>query len=349
MTSRVEYIWLDAEGEIREKSRFLTLPMNHMIYHIPNWSFNGSSTGQAPVTKSDLILMPTHMFDYPNPAPFRTHNIVICEVLNSDGSAHSTNHRRDCINIMKRAMDHEPMFGIEQEYVLTHINLSDEIAPYQWNSSEGPYVSNSLGSDPVPVKQGPFYCGVGGTRAFGRAIVEEHIQTCIKLGVTICGAHAETMASQWEYQIGPLSGDRIGDHLIVSRYLLQRIAEKHGADVSFHPKPAVGWNGSGGHTNFSTKAMRENISAIYEGCAKLAAKHTDHMAIYGKQNDQRLCAAYETSDPSIFTYGVGDRSCSVRIPQQVFQDKKGYLEDRRPAANMDPYLVCGKIVETICF
>jgi glutamine synthetase len=146
-----------------------------------------------------------------------------------------------------------------------------------------------------------------------------------------------------------LPGDRIGDHLIVSRYLLQRIAEKHGADVSFHPKPVIGWNGSGGHTNFSTKAMRENISAIYEGCAKLAAKHVEHMAIYGKYNDQRLCGNFETSDPSTFSYGVGDRSCSVRIPQHVFNDKKGYLEDRRPASNMDPYLVCGKIVETVCF
>lgn len=46
--------------------------------------------------------------------------------------------------------------------------------------------------------------------------------------------------------------------------------------------------------------------------------------------------AHETCDINTFRYGVADRGSSIRIPLPVQLAGKGYLEDRRPAANVDP-------------
>ncbi|MEC7836996.1 MAG: glutamine synthetase, partial [Chloroflexota bacterium] len=57
---------------------------------------------------------------------------------------------------------------------------------------------------------------------------------------------------------------------------------------------------------------------------------------------------HETQRIDQFSYGVSDRGASIRIPWQVEVDQKGYLEDRRPASNMDPYLVTKLLVQTTC-
>ena len=49
-----------------------------------------------------------------------------------------------------------------------------------------------------------------------------------------------------------------------------------------------------------------------------------------------------------FTYGVGDRGASIRASHKFVSDGyRGYLEDRRPNSQADPYLVVSKILETI--
>jgi glutamine synthetase len=348
---RVDYVWTDSDGEVRDKTRILylnTAPETLDIF--PIWTFDGSSTGQANTKNSDLLLKPVKSYKYKTHSKtFDKHYIVLCEVLNPDYTIHETNKRQYCLDIMHKTKSQDLLFGIEQEYLLIGLN-NGQMGPYQWTNNDTPYTDfNNL-----PVHQGKFYCSVGGLCVFGRPIIEEHIEKCIEFGIKICGTNSEVLASQWEYQIGPISGFEIGDQLIISRYLLKKIAEKYNADISFHPKPIKGWNGSGGHTNFSTKLMREGddnktgLKYIIEGCEKLAPKHNEHMEIYGKDNDKRLCGNFETSDMDNFSYGVADRSCSIRIPQHVNLEKKGYLEDRRPASNLNPYLVCGKIAETIC-
>merc|ERR1712154_226929 len=86
--------------------------------------------------------------------------------------------------------------------------------------------------------------------------------------------------------------------------------------------------------------------AIIAGIEKLGKKHKEHMAVYGKKNEERLTGKHETAKYDTFNYGVADRGASIRIPRQTELDGKGYLEDRRPAANCDPYQVTGMIAET---
>lgn len=346
---RVDYVWLDANGNARDKTKFLYLEKKECTLNdFPKWTFDGSSTGQADTNNSDLLLQPVKFFIYDNTNKYLTkHYLLLCEVLNSDESPHKTNNRFNFCKIIEETKHHELLYGIEQEYIITELQESSK--PYKWTKKNLPYLK-----DFKCVEQGDFYCGVGGDSAFGRNIVEEHINKCLEVGIKICGTNAEVTPSQWEYQIGPVDGTEIADQLIISRYLLKKVAEKYNADITFHPKPLEGWNGSGGHTNFSTKLMREGdntkngLEYITEACEKLKLKHKEHIEVYGKDNDKRLCGKFETSNMDNFSYGVADRSCSIRIPQNVFIDKKGYLEDRRPASNLDPYLVCGKLAETIC-
>lgn len=342
-----EYIWIDAFQSLRSKTKVIRSSIYDKYYYnenhlselpneLPEWNFDGSSTGQAEGFKSDIILKPKRAFVDPfNICGF----LILCETYNPDGTPHSTNARAACEIIEKTVSSENPLFGLEQEYII-YDNLTN--LPLGWKGKDIP----SLLYD----KQGPYYCSVGGDKSYGRDIATEHLKYCCVAELDICGINAEVTPSQWEFQIGPISALNVSDQLWIARYILNRITEKFNCRIEYHPKPMENWNGSGCHTNFSTEKMRKNIDEIYKACERLGKKHDEHLKVYGnpETNKLRLTGSHETASFDKFSYGVSDRGASIRIPLNVANDGFGYLEDRRPPSDMDPYVVTYRILKTVC-
>jgi glutamine synthetase len=326
---KAEYIWIDGTEPtrtLRSKTRVLAQDAQ-----LPDWTIDGSSTYQADGHSSDLTLKP--VFTCPDPIRGAPHQLVLCEVFNPDGTPHHTNARAALRSVVDRNKHHDAWFGIEQEYTLFKGGR-----PLGW--PEGGY----------PAPQGPFYCGVGADEVFGRPLVEKHLDACVAAGLKIYGINAEVMPGQWEFQIGTCGPLEVADHLQVARWLLFRLGEDFGVSATLHPKPMRGdWNGAGAHTNFSTASMRAEggIEHIYAAMKKLQARHDLHIANYGHGIEQRLTGRHETCSYREFKYGSSDRGASIRIPLQVTQSGKGYFEDRRPCANVDPYVVTRLLMETV--
>ena len=336
----LEYVWIDGTKEkLRSKTRVVNkVPTS--IDDIPQWNFDGSSTGQAQEANTDIYLKPVAVFM--DPLLGGQNRLVLCETMLFDGTPIPSNTRASCRQAMKKVADQEPWFGIEQEYSLMDLTSG---RPLGWPTGDG-----------TPGPQGPFYCGTQPGKVYGRCLVMAHLKACLHAGIKICGVNAEVMPSQWEYQIGPCPGIEIGDHMWMSRYILYRIASEFNIGVSFDPKVLPGdWNGAGAHTNFSTKATREpgsGMAAIQQAIEALSKRHQEHIQAYdprgGEDNARRLTGRFETANINTFSWGVAKRNVSIRIPAQVDKDGYGYLEDRRPASNCDPYLVCDRIVRTVC-
>ncbi|TDB78797.1 glutamine synthetase [Actinomadura sp. KC216] len=328
MSYKAEYIWIDGTeptARLRSKTRILADGAD-----LPDWGFDGSSTNQAPGDHSDCVLKP--VFSCPDPIRGGDSKLVLCEVYLVDGTPHETNTRAKLRPVAEKYADHDSWYGIEQEYTFF---------------KDGRPLGFPERGYPAP--QGFYYCGVGADEVFGRDIVEKHMDACLAAGLKISGINAEVMPGQWEFQIGPAGPVEVGDHMWVARWLLYRIAEEFDVSATLDPKPVEGdWNGAGAHTNFSTKAMREGYDAIITACEALAGKAQEHVAGYGADIERRLTGMHETAPWSEFSYGVSDRGASVRIPWQVEVDKKGYIEDRRPNANVDPYVVTRLITGTCC-
>ena len=344
-TVTVEYLWLDGAiptGQLRSKTRVISLPEEEIkLEHFPVWSFDGSSTNQAVGEDSDCMLQPVN-FVY-DPLEDGGDFIVLCEVMNPDGSVHESNKRA----LLRKILDNggnkqEPWVGFEQEYTMFKRNI-----PLGWPEHG------------IPGQQGPYYCGVGSEQIFGRDLAVKHREACLEAGIIYYGMNAEVMPGQWEYQIGyrGVNGEDAGalnvaDHTWIARWLIHRLSEAYNIHISHDNKPVKGdWNGAGMHTNFSTKDIRDpkkGRDAINSALKNLEKKHTDHIKHYGDKLEERLTGAHETSAINEFSAGDANRGSSIRIPRPVAINGYGYLEDRRPGANADPYMVAALLISTIC-
>ena len=325
----VDYIWIDGNQNLRSKTRVLEGRIM-FLKDIPKWNYDGSSTNQADGASSEIFLHPRSIYF----CPFRRPNglIVMCDTYTADGQPAKCNNRATAAKIFERYLDQEPWYGLEQEYFIYDCRTN---LPLGFNPDN---------------KQGQYYCSVGALNAFGRKISDLHLEGCLYAGIKIAGTNAEVSPGQWEYQIGPVEGIYAADQLWVARYIMEKITEEHGVYIVYDPKPIKGdWNGSGCHTNFSTKSMRSpgGLDIIIQSMDKLKAKHNEHMQIYGENNQDRMSGLHETSKFDEFTYGIANRKTSVRIPTETAINGYGYFEDRRPAANIDPYLVTAKVLETV--
>lgn len=367
----VEYVWIGGTGlDLRSKTKVIDFTVNKPS-DLPDWNYDGSSTGQAPGHDSEVIIKPVAIYRDPfrggdnllalcsTYRPLDDGSLVPLEIVSDLRSCHGLcgNNTRDAaLAIFENpaVKEQEMWYGIEQEYTLFE---EDAVTPLGWPK----------GGFPGP--QGPYYCSAGVKNAFGRDVAEAHLRACVYAGLKISGINAEVMPGQWEYQVGPCTGIDAGDQLVMSRYIMFRVCEKYGVHVSFEPKPIRGdWNGAGCHTNFSSKDFRDpalafeytpstgpyagkllkgGFAKMIEALERMGPKAKEHIELYGPDNHFRLTGHHETADMNSWSYGVANRGASVRIPRETARNGFGYLEDRRPASNMDPYVVTSKIADTI--
>ena len=328
-----EYGWIDGDDKIRSKGYFLFIEKEQLLNpkFYPEMNFDGSSTNQAIQTKSEIILKPIKLLRDPmkerRDASSPVTILVWCSCWNPDGTPHHLNTREQLASWLLEHKEwevaEEPMFGLEQEYFIT---------------CRGEPIKSMI---PEATSQGPYYCGYGSHQRIGRKIAEEHARRCANIGILLWGMNAEVAPGQWEFQTRPNMSLETGDELWIARWILSRTAEDLELDIHYHPKLfGEQWNGSGCHLNVSTKTTRDVEEGYLQVIERIQTYHEQNPAwdSYGKENHLRLTGTHETSSMNSFTSGVGDRTASIRIPNSTFQKKKGYLEDRRPAANIDPYL-----------
>src|SRR5690606_32646411 len=329
--SKLEYIWLDGykpTQSLRSKTK-VEKNFSDKLEDCEVWCFDGSSTEQAPGGSSDCLLKPVYICQDPQ----RINGfLVMCEVMSPDGTAHPSNGRATIDD-----NDNDFWFGFEQEYFL-------------WN----PETNKPLGfpENGFPAPQGPYYCSVGAKNAFGRDMVEEHLDACIDAGLNIEGINAEVAAGQWEFQIFAKGAQEAGEQIWIARYVLERIGEKYGISINWHCKPlgSLDWNGSGMHANFSNSLLRNagNKDVYDKVCKAFAPLIKEHIEVYGADNHMRLTGMHETQSINQFSYGISDRGASIRIPiATVERGWKGWLEDRRPNSAADPYKVAARIIKTV--
>jgi len=329
---KLEYIWLDGYEPVpnlRGKTKVAEFESFPSLEDLPVWGFDGSSTQQAEGHDSDRLLKPVALF--PDPAR-QDGALVMCEVLLPDGTPHPSNSRARIPD------DPDTWFGFEQEYFLYRDGRPLGFPP------EG-----------YPAPQGEYYTGVGykNVGEIARKIVYEHLDLCLAAGINHEGINAEVAKGQWEFQIFGKGSRRAADEVWIARYLLLRLCEPYRVDVNFHPKPLGmehDWNGSGMHTNFSTKHMREiGGQEYFEALMAAFDEYKDaHIAVYGPDNHMRLTGLHETQAIDKFNYGLANRGASIRVPHSFVNDgHRGYLEDRRPNSLGDPYQIAGRILETI--
>jgi glutamine synthetase len=340
MKARLEYVWIDGytpEPNLRSKIKIVDyeeIKNCLVLNNFPEWNFDGSSTLQAEGNSSDCILIPVRHYFCDN-----TNTIyVLCEVMNSDGTPHETNTRSKLIGdhggIFKKKeeskIQKDLWFGFEQEYFI-YDRKNKCILGHDENNLE---------------PQGKYYCGVGKYVA-GRDFVEEHMDMCLKYGIDITGINAEVALGQWEYQVFSKGKLKAGDDLWMTRYFLYKISEKYNYGIDLHPKPIQKgeWNGSGLHTNFSTDKMRNDGNEKYFMSLFNAfeVRHESHIKAYGSDNNLRLTGKFETQSIDKFSWGVSDRGASIRVPRDTAKNWKGYVEDRRPGSNADPYKIIKEI------
>ncbi len=328
---KLEYVWLDGYTPVpnlRGKTQVKEFSSFPKLEELPMWGFDGSSTKQAEGRSSDCMLKPVAVY----PDSTRINGaLVMCEVMMPDGKTpHPSNARATIVDA------DDVWFGFEQEYFL-----------FQNGRPLG------FPSEGFPSPQGSYYTGVGFSNvgALAREIVERHLDLCLDADINHEGINAEVAKGQWEFQIFGKGSRTAADQVWMARYLLMRLCEQYEVDVEFHCKPIRGdWNGSGMHCNFSTGHMRDvGGKAYFEKLMAQFQKNMDeHIAVYGPDNHLRLTGLHETQSIDKFTYGLADRGSSIRIPHSFMNnDYKGYLEDRRPNSQGDPYQIASRVVKTI--
>lgn len=326
----LEYIWAPTSIDFRSKIRVLDMD-ECTIDNVPIWNYDGSSTGQATVENSVVNLIPCKLYSHPLIGD-RAY-MVYCEMYKPNGhlALGNTRHLVQEPNIQSRLTNEAYWIAFEQEFFL-----------YQPETRLPLTFTSHLGEFP----RGKNYCGneqdyIPNT---DRKIIYDHMKACMKCDIAYSGNNVEVSPGQYEYQIGHAPGIQALDDLMISRFLLLRVASTYNMSVSFCVKmPGLddSYNGSGCHVNISNEKLRNNDdNELFKFLEEQKKKHNDMISMLGEENKARLRGSHETSDWRTFSYGKNSRVASIRI-------NDGYIEDRRPGSDVDVYRYTYVLLHTL--
>lgn len=351
---QVEYVWMTRDGSLRSKIRVLQdIPSSPKPEDFPQWTYDGSSTGESTVGRSERALIPSRVFHH----PFEQGWVVWCDTASlgdpspvDPGCGEYPRGERGRIDFdtsqHQARVDHREglWFGFEQEFYFEKNDSTNVTPSIYFDGKTKKSVIQSL----ADLHSRMNYCGVG--QGVERKAVQEFARLAIYMGLSLYGINQEVAPSQWEFQIGTGDALNMADELCVARWLMGRVAEKYGWKVNYEPMPRLGgisekysFNGSGCHTNISTPDMRDRTAEPFEEriqpvLERMRENHLEYMLNYsGDNNDERMSGENETEKFDTFSWGVNSRNTSIRVPHQSVRENAGYIEDRRPAANVNPY------------
>jgi glutamine synthetase len=321
----VEYIWINSNNEIKTKIKVICLNYNNnkiSLDNFPNWNYDVSRSMEK-INGSEVILKPVAFYK----SPFKIVNfIVLCDTWINNTTPSPFNHRVNTINILEKTKTYLPKIGFEQEFFLSRDNI-----PLS-------FIDNH------PIKN--TYCSIGNNSVFIknisiRDIILKAFDNCLEAGLELIGYNLESKPSQFKFKI-LADGINAADQLYMMRYIINRTLEDYNCYLDLRPNPIENYI-SKCATTFSTHDMRQpnGIKYIEEAITYLQKKHYRHLLFYG---DNQLSHKLNP----IFNYKNGNRNTCIRIPIDVRNNKCGFLEDRRPFSNIDPYIITTLLLSTIC-
>ena len=322
-----QYIWSDKYGEMRVITKLENdQDINKCIY------FNSLNTGQAcDEENTDLFLKPVQKYN--NPFYKRTKelepSIFLCQLMVNENKSHSSNERTSSIKVLENYEGIDMTF--KQDFFITKKN-----------------VPVAFLSQPAPQTQGIFFAGVGGDIAIGSECANEALMNANKADLNVTQLYGAVAPSQWCIELSGVAKVKLLDDLLCLRYIISKTAEKYGLTICYHPQLLKeAWNGSGCLIEYSNERMRKDIKCNYINTKlikNLEKTHLEFVSLCGENNNKRLLGSNNTSKHGEFSYGVGNHSCSIRIPNETELNGAGSIEDRRPSANMNPYVVVPYLV-----
>src|SRR6476620_546820 len=337
----VTVLFSDLEGRLH----MLDYDKKFLLKSYDNLTFDGSSIrGVTAQRESDLRLGIDWSAFYWGPADVFGPGTVLVfgEVIDKDGSRYSGDIR----GVLKDFAE-----GLYKNKGYT-LNAANEIEGFLFKGPDAERRFHENGKFEY-VNTGGYYHSLPGAPL--RTFIDTPAEVQRAMGFQNEKDHPEVAPSQFEINYGYGEVVAAADQIQLYKLICRQVATKMGLTASFLPKPVIGVNGSGMHTNVSISENGKNLFWDAKGeekLSKLGWAFTDRILTHG--NDICLLLnpsvnAYRRLDPHFeapnqIKASPTDRGSMIRIP--IGNEKSMRVEVRSVAPDASPYMVMYSIFKT---